>query len=81
MKHHPVSSLPRCIRFKIEASLCNLRIGDEVSPQTVVGIDNESGETVTAGCHGRVVAVTFSGGEHALIVVIETTPELEMPAE
>ncbi|MGO9569285.1 MAG: hypothetical protein ACLP5H_17250 [Desulfomonilaceae bacterium] len=51
-----------------------------MSPQTVVGIDHGSGEMVTAGCRGRVVAVTFSGGEHALFVVIETTTEFEMLA-
>ncbi len=60
--------------------MCNLRIGNQVSPQTVVGIDHGSGEMVTAGCRGRVVAVTFSGGEHALFVVIETTTEFEMLA-
>ena len=68
-------SLPRYIRFKIAASVCDLKVGDQVSPETRVGVDYESGATVTAGCRGRVVAVTFSGGEHALIVVIETTPE------
>ncbi len=52
-----------------------------MSPQTVVGIDHESGEMVTAGCHGRVVGGTFIGGEHALIVVIETIPEFEMPVD
>lgn len=52
-----------------------------MSPHSVVGIDYESGELITAGCRGRVVAVTFSGGEHALIVVVEAPPEIETPAE
>jgi hypothetical protein len=69
------SSIPRHIRFKIAASWCDLRVGDQVAPETRVGVDYESGAVVTAGCRGRVVAATFSGGEHALIVVIETTPE------
>jgi hypothetical protein len=70
------SSLPRYIRFKIAASRCDLRVGDQVALETRVGVDYESGE-VAAGCHGRVVAVTFSGGEHALTVVIDTMPERE----
>jgi hypothetical protein len=44
-------------------------------------MDHESGKMVTAGCHGRVVGVTFRGGEHVLIVVIETIPEFEIPAK
>ena len=77
MEHPLNASLPRYIRFKIAASVCDLRIGDQVSPETRVGVDYESGEAVTARCHGRVVAVTFSGGEHALIVVIELTSDSE----
>ncbi|MGO9122119.1 MAG: hypothetical protein ACLQPD_31475 [Desulfomonilaceae bacterium] len=76
MKHRN-SSVPRHVRFKIAATRCDLRIGDEVSPETIVGVDYESGEILTAGCHGRVEAVTFSGGEHSLIVVIERASELE----
>ena len=75
MEHGLNSSLPRYMRFKIAASVCDLRIGDQVSPETRVGVDYDSGEVVTAGCRGRVVAVTFSGGEHALTVVIERSPE------
>ena len=39
-------------------------------PETVLGIDAESGETITAGCHGVVEAVGFMGGEHVLSVII-----------
>jgi hypothetical protein len=56
--------------FKIDASLCNLRVGDTVEPETVVGMDFETGEMVKAGRHGRVEAVGFSGGRHALTIVI-----------
>jgi hypothetical protein len=78
MEHSVNSSVLPHIRFKIAASVCDLRIGDQVSPETRVGVDYESGEVVSAGCHGRVVAVTFSGGEHALIVIIEKAHETEM---
>jgi hypothetical protein len=36
----------------------------------MVGEDLETGETVKAGCHGRVEAISFSGDDHALVVVI-----------
>ncbi len=75
MEHGLSSSLPRHVRFKIAASWCDLRVGDQVAPETRVGVDYDSGDVVTAGCHGQVVAVTFSGGEHALIVIIERAPE------
>ncbi len=57
--------------------MCDLRVGDQVSPETRVGVDYESGEVVTAGCHGRVEAVTFSGGEHSLTVAIDMTSQSE----
>ena len=44
-------------------------------------MDYESGAAAFAGRHGRVVAVTFSGGEHALIVAIETTAHGERVAD
>jgi hypothetical protein len=56
--------------FKIDASLCNLRVGDTVEPETVIGMDFETGEMVRARRHGRVEAVSFSGGGHALTIVI-----------
>jgi hypothetical protein len=48
-----------------------LRVGDAVTPETVVGTDVGTGETVTAGCRGEVIGVNFSGGEHALMVTIQ----------
>ncbi len=56
--------------FKVDASQCNLRVGDIVEPETVIGMDFETGEMVMAGRHGQVEAVGFSGGEHALVIVI-----------
>ena len=58
------------ILFKIDASRCDLRVSDPVTPETTVGEDFETGEIVKAGCHGQVEAVSFSGDDHALIVVI-----------
>ena len=61
---------PKPVQFKIEANKCSLRVGDSVTPDTVVGTAVETGETVIAGCHGKVIGVHFSGGEHALIVTV-----------
>jgi hypothetical protein len=58
------------ILFKIDASRCDLRVGDRVTPETTVGEDFETGEIVKAGRHGQVEAISFSGDDHALIVVI-----------
>ncbi|MEZ4526593.1 MAG: hypothetical protein R2941_11795 [Desulfobacterales bacterium] len=56
--------------FKIDASRCFVKADDDVSPDTEIGTDYESGETVRAGCRGNVTAVLFSGAEHALTVKI-----------
>jgi hypothetical protein len=72
MPNHCRPPRPKYIQFKIEASRCDLRVGDWVSPDTVVCMGPNPDETVTAGCNGQVVAVSFKGGEHALIVVIKT---------
>jgi hypothetical protein len=71
MKRNVRTQSPKPVQFKIEASKCSLREGDLVTPGTVVGTDVETGETVTAGCHGKVMGVSFSGGQHALIVTIQ----------
>ena len=60
------------IRYKIEASRCDLRVGDRVAPGTVIGNDHDTGRPITAEYHGEVEAVGFSGGEHSLIVMIRT---------
>lgn len=59
------------IQFRIEADRCALRIGTPVTPDTVVGTDYETGTTLTAGCHGIVVAVGFSGRDHSLVVQVQ----------
>ena len=64
---------PKPVQFRIEASRCNVRIGDSVTPDTVVGTEHETGKTLTAGCHGKVIAVHFSGGEHTLTLHIQPT--------
>jgi hypothetical protein len=67
---------PDLLLFKIDASRFDLQIGSRVTPDTVIGQDAESGEEVTAGCYGWVQAVTFSGGDHALVVLIKAEPAI-----
>jgi hypothetical protein len=47
-----------------------LKVGDRVTPETLVGTDWETGKSVAAGVHGEVVGVNFLGGEHAFLVFI-----------
>lgn len=61
------------VQFRVDASKCGLCIGDAVTPDTVVGADIENGEAVKAGCHGKIMDIRFSGGEHALTVIIQPT--------
>ena len=57
-------------QFTIEASQCELRLGDHVTPGTIIGKDAKTGEIVTAGCHGQVKTITFDAADHSLLVVI-----------
>ncbi len=59
-------------RFIIEASQCELRLGDHVTPGTIIGRDIITGEIVMAGCHGQVKAITFDAANHSLLVLIIT---------
>ena len=57
--------------FKIKASRCALQVGDRLTAETFLGHDAHTGEPVRAGCAGQVRAVSFSGAEYALLVLVE----------
>lgn len=61
---------PSFEKFEIEGNWCQLKPGDDVVPQTVVGRDYDSGEVVRAGFHGYVAASYFNPMNHSLIVII-----------
>jgi hypothetical protein len=60
--------------FKIDASNCNLRVGDHVIAETTVGRDFRSGGALKAGCRGVVEAVNWSADDHALFVWVRVSP-------
>lgn len=70
-----ISSQPIFRKFEINATECHLQIGDRVTPETVIGKDFESKEILTAGCHGRVVAISFNASNHTLIILIQENGE------
>lgn len=70
MRRHAHSSQLQPIHFTIEASQSQIRPGEWVMPDTEIGVDYKTGKIVTAGCYGEVVAVNFSGGQHALRIAI-----------
>jgi hypothetical protein len=57
--------------FKIKASRCALQVGDRLTAETFLGDDADTGEPVRAGSAGQVRAVSFSGAEYALLVLVE----------
>jgi len=59
------------ILFKIDASQCDLRIGDRITPGTVIGRDWETGELLETDSEGEVTGVSFSGADHALIILVK----------
>ena len=60
------------VLFKIDASLCDLRVGDRVTSGTVIGRDWETAELLQTDSDGEVTGVSFSGADHALIILVKT---------
>ena len=56
--------------FNIEASMCSLRPGDRVEPDTIIGRDIVSGNPLHADCYGTVQGITFNGPRHSLLVIV-----------
>jgi hypothetical protein len=56
--------------FKIDASRSSLRVGDLVTPDTVIGEDWATADLVKAGVEGTVEAISFSGVDHALLILV-----------
>jgi hypothetical protein len=59
---------PELKLFKVNASQCNVAVGDHVVAETPVGRDFTTGDELQAGCLGVVEAVNWSADEHALFV-------------
>jgi hypothetical protein len=73
MAQYDSSSKPVFGKFEIDATECHLQIGDLVTPETIVGRNFETGETVMAGCYGRVESINFNAANHTLLVLIQST--------
>jgi hypothetical protein len=58
------------VMYKIDASRCDLRVGDLVAPGRMIGQDLETGSTLESDAHGQVEGVYFSGADHALVILI-----------
>jgi hypothetical protein len=56
--------------YKVDAEHCNLRIGDLVDEETIVGNDVRSGKAMKAGLNGRVQSMIFNKKDHALIIAV-----------
>lgn len=59
--------------FKVHASQCDTRVGDQITGDTKVGHAFASGEALWAGCNGVVEAVNWSADEHALFVWVRVS--------
>lgn len=57
--------------FNVDFESCNVRLGDFVTPRTVIGWDVEDGDLVQAGCYGTVRAVQFTGGSAEITMLVQ----------
>jgi hypothetical protein len=58
--------------FEVDASHCDLLIGDRVTPETVVGRDYKTDEMIQAGVYGQVAVISFNSTHHSLSITIAT---------
>lgn len=56
--------------YKIGASHCELRIGDLVTPGTLMGEHYETGARLESEVYGQVEGIYFSGADHALVILV-----------
>jgi hypothetical protein len=59
-----------CIVHRVDASVCNVRIGQQVRPDTIIGRDPQTGSVQCAEKDGTVTRMWFDGAAHVLMVVV-----------
>lgn len=72
----PLNITSDLILYKIDASHCKLSAGDSIAPGMEIGKDIDTGSIIIADVRGHVHAVHFSGGDHAMIVLVYVEKEL-----
>ncbi len=63
------------VYYKIDASVCGLRINDRVTPETIIGYDFLTHESVMANCSGIVYDIMVIGRDFSLVIAI--SPEMD----
>ncbi len=68
-------------KFEIQADHCYLQVGDTLIPDTVMGLDPETGATLYADCYGKVTSIDITPHEptvqiHAKIWELPDEPAL-----
>jgi hypothetical protein len=63
---NPIERLLSLKPFKVDASRCNVRVGDDVAPGTTVGTSFASGEPLRPRCSGVVEDIKRCSDDHAL---------------
>jgi hypothetical protein len=62
---------PSPVPISVDFDRCNVRLGDYVTPRTVIGSDCKNSALVQAGCYGTITAIRFSGSSPEMIVFIQ----------
>lgn len=64
------------VALTIAFDRCNVRLGDFVTPRTVVGSAVKGDELVQAGCYGTVTGVQFRGGSPQMTIIVQPESRL-----
>ncbi len=56
-------------KYEVDSQKCRLDIGDLLVPETVVGLDRNTGLPVKAGLYGRVATMYFNPMNDSVMVL------------
>jgi hypothetical protein len=67
------------VHFKVDVTQCNLKAGDKIVPETVIGIDPVSGTYVYADCYGQITSLNPSSDHQTSRVTAMVWEMFETP--
>jgi hypothetical protein len=57
-------------KYEVNIRQCYLKLGESVTPETVIGAHHKNGQLVRAGLHGRVATMYFNPMHNSYLVMI-----------
>ncbi len=56
-------------KYEVDSAKCNVKIGESVSPETIIGRHYASGQPVRAGISGQIATIYFNPMHDSLLIL------------